>query len=738
MFVCVAYRVLCWSTALVGWVALLLCLPAGPWLWAGLLGSAWVGRTLLTPGSIRWMPRRVSGKAWSYGGLQWSRNDAARGTFITGRTGSGKSEIVLNHLYHSLCVHEDGRERASWAGSEAARFYQETQAAFRRRSAQVLRSQDEADAALQRADERLRAVLGATLPRMLASEAGPGAFGGRDLVDIAQRLADQNPGIRVALDERIAAESGRAACEHALVTRQRQLRDLLRPLERLRYESPPWGGLIAGEKGDEWQFAYRLFHHHGREQHLQLLQTRPRRRAGSDWSPPATLNLIGDETIPPATLAKYVCDTALTEAGGKPPDTFFDTKARLAIAQLIALLRETGRAQGERTPFFVPERRTPATLARIHKLATDRTAFEAWAAQSGHLVPGQDGGSGVHRGSPLRGSLAGGLFQEFWRGHWGQPADQLGGVTGTIDTYLGYFIEPTVAEVFSPEESTFAFSEIEQGTVVVLALPQSLAVHRRVITTLLCHFHYHVIRSRFDLRKDDPRWVHRNFLPAFKDEWQSFAIPEDGALDKTRAAGGTTLAAAQTHLAVYDRLGGKEKAAPILANLATRFICTAAADECAEESAKFIGKHPQAEKSKSYGRGGTSTSFAIKDQFLLPPHRLRALSDFTVAVVPAGHLRWLYRVYLVSPVDADGRIPEWWFGTWNPMRWMIRGLAGSRWLADRLPALRQWCAARCERPPAWRCRAPFRVYWRKWTGRDPVFIPLEGRKVAARRSSSAW
>jgi hypothetical protein len=68
--------------------------------------------------------------------------------------------------------------------------------------------------------------------------------------------------------------------------------------------------------------------------------------------------------------------------------------------------------------------------------------------------------------------------------HLEQPPERLGGVHGTLNTYLEFFLNPEISEVFC-DERTFSISEIDRGKIVCLAMPQKFQSERLYINTIL-------------------------------------------------------------------------------------------------------------------------------------------------------------------------------------------------------------------------------------------------------------
>jgi hypothetical protein len=74
--------------------------------------------------------------------------------------------------------------------------------------------------------------------------------------------------------------------------------------------------------------------------------------------------------------------------------------------------------------------------------------------------------NGKSRKSP-RNTTPGRRLRHFLDRFLTQPAEQFGGVRETIGNYLQYFLTPEVAEVFCTGESTFDFSAIDQGKIIL-------------------------------------------------------------------------------------------------------------------------------------------------------------------------------------------------------------------------------------------------------------------------------
>jgi hypothetical protein len=108
--------------------------------------------------------------------------------------------------------------------------------------------------------------------------------------------------------------------------------------------------------------------------------------------------------------------------------------------------------------------------------------------------------------------------QKLNESYWSQPPDQLGGVAGTLDTYLKPFTEPAIAEVFC-RDCTVNFTDVTMGKVITVSIPQRYALQRVYINTIISQIIYQIIQNRFDENKGTSRtWDSRNVVRQEKDE----------------------------------------------------------------------------------------------------------------------------------------------------------------------------------------------------------------------------
>ena len=308
-------------------------LEAAAW-WAWPAAWAAAAHLVLGPKQRRPVYLRIPGAMYSYAGVAVDRNAGCRGGFVTGATGSGKTLCCILPRLHSLCLNESGTERPEWALSHAAqafgRLKREHRALRNAEAARISRLLEARGAA-----ERRGRLQGALAGRGPAGTLGTGP-------DAEIRDIDALVGSLRHLRERGDQELQEAsdACRAS------------------RFRIPPWGGFVCGEKGNEWQVIEALLRHHGREEDLCLLRTRPS-WAPHGWAPTVRFNPLSMEEIPADTFAQLIVDTGLAVEEAQTRDEFFVPQARDKIAWGIRLARAVEAASDRTGP---PRRPSLLTL----------------------------------------------------------------------------------------------------------------------------------------------------------------------------------------------------------------------------------------------------------------------------------------------------------------------------------------------------------------------------------------
>jgi hypothetical protein len=392
-----------------------------------------------------------------------------------------------------------------------------------------------------------------------------------------------------------------------------------------------WGGLCIDEKGVYWETLAAMARHYGREKHLIHLQIHA---DGQKQKSPHRFNLTGDRSIPFTAYAKFVVDTA-TSLGQGGDKGFFKSQAQTHIAHALELLFELG---------------LPVTLAGAFELLSNKANLEDALRDLADL----------DLQTPSRREL----HDHFINRYANQPGEQLGGVRETIGNYLQYFLTPEVAEIFCPEKSTFDFSEIDAGKIILVTMPQKFQTERRYVNTFLKLLYYNHALRRFDQSKSDR--AGNNLLILWADEAQRFmTASEDGTsdyncVDVIREAGATIIAAAQSTTSLVPPLGA-DKAKVLTLNLRNRMIFRCADEADAVQAADFLGKKRVVKRSWGSSAGKGNVNYSETEEHKIKPYQLRKLRDHECVLV---HCEKGFRRATLPPLEPDGSVSKW-FAWWR-------------------------------------------------------------------------
>jgi hypothetical protein len=394
-----------------------------------------------------------------------------------------------------------------------------------------------------------------------------------------------------------------------------------------------WGGLCIDEKGVYWETLSAMAREYQRETDLIHLQI------GADGRSDESLhrfNLTGDRRIPFTTYAKFVVDTA-TSLGQSGDKGFFKNQAQTHIAHALELLAELQR---------------PVTLAGALEVLSSK--------------PKLDEELEFLRKLPLQTPRRYALNYHFKNRFLDQPAEQLGGVRETIGNYLQYFLTPEVAEIFCVEKSTFDFSEIDRGKIILVTMPQKFQTERRYINTFLKLLFYNHALHRFDA--DKAQRGKNNLLILWADEAQRFmTASEDGTsdyncVDVIREAGATIIAAAQSTTSLIPPLGN-DKSKVLTLNLRNRIIFRSADEADAVQAADFLGKKRVVKRSWGSSAGKRNVNYSENEEYKIKPYQLRTLRDHECVLV---HCEKGYRRLTLPPLEPSGSVAKW-FPWWRQL-----------------------------------------------------------------------
>ena len=451
---------------------------------------------------------------------------------------------------------------------------------------------------------------------------------------------------------------------------------------------PRWGGVCIDDKGVYADILKRIAENYNRLDDLVVLE------AGHKGSPlnSPKFNLIEDASIPSTTYAATLIQTAETVSGGTEDKGFFRSQAEAHMARTIEFLRQVKAAQIVQGIKEAAQCRV--ALDMVLELLSSKSYYDAFLKTNGLIrvnhqkmadgKPVEDGyvlqrfqnaaGELVnepHTEPTLVSPVLSKLMNEFTALLWSQPADQLGGVQGTIHNYLAHFSGEAVKETFCGK-STFKFADIDQGKIICVKMPQSLQVERRSVCAFLKFLFYGHALRRFDLPSEERKT--QNLIILWQDEAQRFVNEVDSNVDVIREARATTVMACQSQTSLGPPLGNNDKRDVLLLNIRNRLIFRAADEDCAESSSGYLGQKLTMKKSFTHSNGGRSINTSMEQGPIVKGSEFRALKDFYAYVCSADGK---FRKYVIEPLESNGRPPHWWNGRLlriSPLKWMKKHL----------------------------------------------------------------
>jgi hypothetical protein len=223
-----------------------------------------------------------------------------------------------------------------------------------------------------------------------------------------------------------------------------------------------------------------------------------------------------------------------------------------------------------------------------------------------------------------------------------------------------------VAEIFCAKESTFKFSAIDEGKIILITMPQKFQTERRYVNTFLKLLYYNHCLRRFDEAKT--KRCENNLLILWADEAQRFmTASEDGTsdyncVDVIREAGATIVAAAQSTTSLIPPLGA-DKSKVLTLNLRNRMIFRSADEADAIQAADFLGKKLVMKRSWGSSAGKRNVNYSETEEHKIKSYKLRKLRDHECVLV---HCEKGFRQVTLPPLEADGKIAKW-FPWWKKL-----------------------------------------------------------------------
>lgn len=397
------------------------------------------------------------------------------------------------------------------------------------------------------------------------------------------------------------------ACCHFLITGAtgtgKTARAVVPIVHGLRNTLPETGVLAVDSKGVLWKPLSKMAKSLGQEASLRLIRVRPPHIPKEQWQAPLRINLLSMPDIPWSTYAKMIVDTA-TAAGQRGGQTFFKETARDVITHAMQALEAADLS---------------VTLDNVHNMICISTDMQ--------LV--------LSRLAEKTGPAAQ-VELQYFRDFAAQPPEQRSGTVYTVANFLRPYTPPDIAEVFCAVVPNFTLSEVDQGRLICLSIPQTYQVERRYLNLLAKQiFFLHAFR-RFDL---DPTELQRkNLIVLVLDEGQKTTlVSEDGFADHTtvdelREAGVCLISATQTPLSFYASFETERKADVFMANLRTQIHFRAADEKGAKIIADKMGGREIRKYSGGFSGGKSSSSWQWKEEPWFKPTDLQSMADGTALI----------------------------------------------------------------------------------------------------------
>jgi type IV secretory pathway TraG/TraD family ATPase VirD4 len=222
-----------------------------------------------------------------------------------------------------------------------------------------------------------------------------------------------------------------------------------------------------------------------------------------------------------------------------------------------------------------------------------------------------------------------------------------------------------VAEIFCTA-STFEFSAIDTGKIILVTMPQKFQTERRYVNTFLKLLFYNHALRRFDQAKSQRG--KNNLLILWADEAQRFmTASEDGTsdyncVDVIREAGATIVAAAQSTTSLIPPLGN-DKSKVLTLNLRNRMIFRSADEADAVQAADFLGKKRVFKRSWGSSAGKRNVNYSEAEEHKIKPYQLRTLRDHECVLV---HCEKGFRRLTLPPLEPNGQVARW-FSLWRKL-----------------------------------------------------------------------
>jgi Type IV secretory system Conjugative DNA transfer len=383
-------------------------------------------------------------------------------------------------------------------------------------------------------------------------------------------------------------------------------------------DCPKWGGAVVDQKGQFYEVVREVASTFAVEDKLVVL--RVRENAKNKY------NLLSYPGIPWRSYAGIIVDTA-ESIGVRFSDSFWKNSAEELIEVMLQLT-----AVGK----------TP-TFADLYDMINDKENMQSLVDD---LTLMSNALSGIEQEMALK------KLKHFMKLSQGQKD----GILGACKNMLNFFGTPVIREVFCPDYNTVDFSDIDNGKIFVISMPQRYSRERNYFNTFLKLLFANHAKFRFD------KPGKYNLIAFVADEAQLVVTSSEMSSDHdivsiTREAKATYILATQSITSLAPKLDSKKLDALVL-NLSSQIYFTVADSKSAKLASEVFGEHTVIDESKSTSKNGSSTSRREVEKPIYKPSELRSLNKYECIIKhPDGRHKKIY----MPPVGKKGNTPYFYY-----------------------------------------------------------------------------
>jgi len=396
-------------------------------------------------------------------------------------------------------------------------------------------------------------------------------------------------------------------------------------LHQLFKNVPEWGGLTVDAKGSFYRDVVGVGGNYNREDKVIVIG--PGRKSNHKF------NLLSYDTIPWSRYADIIVNIAApgTAEGSSGSGGHFKVRIKNVLIHAMELMDMIYKHEGKGEQVTLTKIRDFINVSEVEEILK--------------RIP-----------ENMKNSEAVKYFQNDFLFHAGKGGEEFQSFLSTLSNYLSPYLNKDIGEIFSSEDSTFDFADIDNGKIICVSIP-SIYSERDHINTFMKELYYYHTQLREELTKEE--LDKKNLLIFIADEAQSIVTKSEGmddskVIDKIRSSKSTVMFASQSTTSYLDKLG-LFKTETLLLNLANKVYFRQPDERGAKMAESDLGKSEEFEKqSYGYSNRRASVTYSKKEKGEHRYFDLRKLPDFVCVIKHSSkHMIRKIRLY---PLDYNGKI----------------------------------------------------------------------------------